>query len=617
MSILRIATVSLLLCAVSYAQENPLNINATVYTGFYSTSTKGEFNQSLKFVPIGARFEFDGFVMSPDLLSYSVQPELAAGPQASEAGMQGGNGVRLQFTLLRKRAFPLTFHYSNVQVQDVYFGSLSQLSGYQMNNRNKDLGINFELHPRKDLSFILDWGRGSVNSNSDLAQISDYVSTQNHRNVDVKFERPTYEVAGYAHHQQQESNILAPVQGLGPAGTLSQRVDQFQLSARKSLWRDSEIYSDAGTQSTSTLLLDFPIDLATRYANFNMRLFQRRRWKSSVRAGYSSNLSSQLLAQAVGSLAAPGAVVPGATVMLPFSRGLSHLTFNGTTNAQFTRDFGVYGTVERNAILSSDQSNPLNSSYTMATAGVNYSHKFDWATLSGQYGREFGLGSITGQSGTIQGQLFRANVVHTASNGMTYEFGVHGVEQSVHNAQPSSNHSLATDGSIGFRLKGDLNARLGGGWQNSLYSNAANQFRTNGYTTRASFDHPRYQVNFSLNDALSNSLPIYSQLLGLGPGAINLLPLSIIPSDYHAMSFGLHANPISRVEIAATWTHSRQHLDSILSNDFQLLNARVIYQFRKLQTELGYIRFNQVFAFYPTLNRSRFYVRVQRNLKLR
>ena len=147
------------------AQEKPLSVSTTVYTGYYTTETRGETNQSLQFVPFGAKFDITGFLLSPDLLSFSAQPEVSAGPQASEAGIGGGNGVRLEMTLLRKRAFPLTFRFSDVQVQDVYFGSLSQLSGYRSQNRYKDMGVTWEARPLgKELSVIFDWGTGSVDS---------------------------------------------------------------------------------------------------------------------------------------------------------------------------------------------------------------------------------------------------------------------------------------------------------------------------------------------------------------------------------------------------------------------------------------------------------------------
>jgi len=176
--------------------------------------------------------------------------------------------------------------------------------------------------------------------------------------------------------------------------------------------------------------------------------------------------------------------------------------------------------------------------------------------------------------------------------------------------------SLAADASVAFQVAGGIGARLGGGWQRSAFINSANEFRTNGYTVLASIEHPQYQFSVALNDSLSNSLPLYNDLLGLGPGAASLFGLQVIPSDYRALSFSAHANPLRKLELSATWTRSRQHLGGVLSNDFELLNAYVTYHFRRLQLESGYIRFKQTFALYPSTNRMRFYVRVQRTARI-
>src|SRR4029077_12673279 len=151
----------------------------TFSTGYYNTVTRGEANQSLSFVPIGARFDIGGYYLSPDLLSFSAQPELNLGPQASDAGFQGGNGIKLRFTLLRKSIAPLTFRYSNVQVEDAYFGSLSQISGYTLKNRTKDLGLTWELKPHGLPATTVDFGTGSVDSKSGTAGVSDYLSHGN------------------------------------------------------------------------------------------------------------------------------------------------------------------------------------------------------------------------------------------------------------------------------------------------------------------------------------------------------------------------------------------------------------------------------------------------------
>jgi hypothetical protein len=162
--------------ATVHSQDKPLTITGTFSSGYYVATTRGEAEQSTRIVPVEAKFEMSGYYLSPDLVTYWVQPQLNAGPQASDAGFQGGNGIQLRVTVLRKSIAPLTFRYSNIQVEDVYFGSLSQISGYTMKNRNRDLGVTWEFKPHGLPSTILDWGTGSVDSKSAVAGLSDYLS---------------------------------------------------------------------------------------------------------------------------------------------------------------------------------------------------------------------------------------------------------------------------------------------------------------------------------------------------------------------------------------------------------------------------------------------------------
>lgn len=598
------------------AQERPVSFEARIYTGYYDTRTRGEANQTLHTIPLGARFDLDGYFLSPDLVSFSFQPEVSAGPQATEAGIQGGNGVRLRVTFLRKRAFPLTFRYNNVQVQDIFFGGLTQLSGYRLRNRNKEIGLTWEVHPDKALSLVFDLGTGSADAKAEIPEIPDYKSHQRHINADGKYEKARWSLEGFAHVQDQTANLLTPIEGGTQAGNLIQSVEQYQGAVRRAFWRDSELYFDAGAQSTSSLLFALPIDLSTRYGAVNLRFAQRSRWKSSLRAGYSSNLASQLLAQSVGSLSGPGTIAPDATILLPFARTISNINFNGTTSLDLKGGFGIYGSFDGNDVLSASQNGPLNSSYLTGTAGVTFAHRSGWGSVSGQYGIDHGYGSITGQSGTIHGQTYRLGFQRGMAGGIIFDLGVHGANQRVDNAQPLSNDSFSLEGGLAFPVAAGSSLRLGGGWLESAFTSGGTELRSNGYTARLGLDHPKYQLSVSLNDMLSNSLPLYNPLLGnLALGAAFISPLQAIPSDYRALSFSLHANPLRKVEVAANWSHSRQHIDGLISNDFGLLNIYVKYHFRKLDIESGYARFNQIFAFYPSLYRERFYLRVERRLR--
>ena len=602
--------------------NKPLTIQGSFSSGFYSSYTRGGGNssQSIKFVPAGATFDINSYYMTPDLLDLWVQPELNAGPQASDAGFQGGNGVRMRVSMLRRGVFPVTFRYSNVQLEDVYFGSISQVSSYTLKNRNKDLGLTSEWKRAGLPTARIDWGVGSVNSQSGITTIPDYLSHTKHLNVDSKYVRWGWDFQGFAHHQQQTSDLFTPLGEGANASSLEQKIRQYQGSAKRSFLRDSELYIDAGNQSTANLLFDQPIDLTTRYASANLRLFQRRRWKTSLRAGYTSNIAGLLLTQLVGGLGSHGSIAPDTSVLLPFQNTISNLNLNALTSVDLSHGLGLYGSADRTAVLVARDSG-LRSTYFTTAGGITYAGKFRWGTLSGQYGREFGIGSVTGQTGTIEGQKYVVTVQHGDRDGLQFDFSIRGTDQSVRNAQPANDHSFAWDGSVARRVFGQFSARVGGGWQQGTFTNARNNFHTKGYTAHASMEHPRFQLNGSLNTSVGNSLQAYSQMLGgIGVESALLTPLQLIPSDLRGMTFSLHTNPTRKLELSALWTRSRQHLEGVVANDFRIIDVHLTYHFRRLQFEFGFFRSCQIFtsylATYPETQRGRLYFRVVRAAKI-
>lgn len=596
--------------------ESPIRIDTTVSSGYYNTYSRGEANQAVSFVPLGAKFDINGSFLSPDLMTYSLQPELNLGPQASEAGFQGGNGIRLRLLLLRKRFFPISFRYSNIQLEDVYYGSLSQVSAYSLKNRNRDLGINWEIAPHGLPHTTIDWGIGSSSSQSGNSIIPDYDSRSKHFNADSRYEHWGWNFQGFAHLQHFETQLFAPMNAGTYSSSLTQGLKQFQGSASRSLFSDSELNLTGGTQSTASILYDLPIDLTTRFASANLRLFQKRRWKTSLHSSYSSNFSSQLLSQVLAG-SGPGSIAPDQSILNTLQHQISNISVSGVTSLDLTHGFGIYGNFDRSSLIDANQLYPLSSSYFSTTAGVTYSQNYKWGRFSGQYGREFGHGSVTGQSGSIQGQSYMINAQRGKGNDLVIEGSVHGNDQTVVNLVPISSKSFATDGSISRGVVRNFRARIGGGYQWGTFQNGGSEFRSDGYTARAGVDHPRLQASISLNNSYGNSLPVYSQLIAnTGLDALLLAPVHVIPSDFRATSFNIHSNPIRKLEFSATYTHSRQHLDTILNNDFELLNAHATYHFRRVQLDSGYIRSRQIFIGYPETRRGRFYVRISRSARL-
>ncbi len=601
--------------------ERPLTISGTLSTGYYNAYTRGggNENQNISFSPVSGEFDIKGYYLTPDLIDYSIQPEFISGAEASDAGFEGGNGVRLRVSLLRRQVFPVTFRYSNVQLQDVYFGSLSQLSTYTRKNRNKDIGLTAELKQKGLPTATIDWGASSVDSQSGLVMVPDYNSHSNHLNVDCTYQRWGWDFRGFGGRQQQTSDLLTPVDGGIDTSSLRQKVLQYQSSAQRSFLQDSELYVDGGSQSTANLLLNQSIDLTTRYANANLRLFQRKRWKSSLHAGYTSNIAGLLLTRLVGGLGSSGSVAPDSSVLSPFQHTISYLNLNGLSTLDLSHGFGLYSSVDRTAVLAGNE-NSLSSKYLTTAGGVTYSGTYRWGSLSGQYGRSFGIGSVTGQTGRIEGQNYAVTAQPGKWDRMQLDISVRGTGQRVFNAQPGSDHSFASDGSVGIRLFGQFRTRLGGGWQQSTFVNSATDFRLKGYTAQAGIEHPRFQLNGSLNSNIGNSLQAFADLFsGIGVGSALLTPLHLVPSDFRGITATLHAIPLRRLEISVLWTRSLQHLEGVVANDFEIIDAYASFHFRRLEFRAGYFRSNQIYtsylAMYPETERGRYYIRVSRSVR--
>ncbi|MEQ1947345.1 MAG: hypothetical protein ABL995_09150 [Bryobacteraceae bacterium] len=602
------------------AQEQPLRITGTFSTGFYSSYTRDEVNQKIAFVPVGSVFNITGYYMTPDLVTFTAQPELNFGPQATEAGFQGGNGIRFNTTFLRRRAFPLTFRYTNVQLEDAYFGGLGQVSTYRLKNRYKDIGVNWELRPAKYPVFHFDWDKSSSNSVSGIDLIPDTHAHGNHVKLDSKYDYAGWTFGAFANHQNYQTELFAPLNPSASTYHLTQGVTQYQADAQRGIGKNSTLHMTAGAQQTSSELFQQPFDLNTKYANVNLLILPKRRWRGSLRAGYSSNLASQVLNQVLNGLGGtgPGAIAPDPSILSTLRQNISNANANGTTSVELAHGFGLYAQVDHNQVSATNrEAGPLHSSFSTGTAGVSYTKHLSWLSIAGQYGRDLGNGSVTGQSGTIRGQNYMLTLQHGTADRFQLDGTIHGSEQRVFNATGYTSKNFNAEGSVMRRVIGSLSGRVGGGWQTGEFRNASNSFQSDGYTARVSLEHPRLQVSAALNQGIGNSLPIYNQLFAGDPtGTILINPLAIIPSDYRGLNFSAHANPTRKIEVAATWTRSRQHLAGVLNNDFELLNVRATYHFRQLQFDAGYIRTNQIFAFYPQTQRGRFYIRISRSARL-
>ena len=600
----------------------PLTINGTFSTGYYNSFSRGGSNQDqrINFMPAGASFDINGYYLKPDLLNYSIQPELYAGAQASDAGFEGGNGIRMKVTALPKGLVPLTFRYSNVQLKDAYFGSLTQVSSYTLNNRNKDLGLTSGLNMAGLPAMTVDWGMNSVQSESFSPAIPDYASRSSHLNLNCADKHWGWDFQCFAGRQQQTSGLFTILgEGLN-SSPLSQKGTQFRGSARRTILGDAELYLDGGTQRMSNTVLGQPIDLTTRYASANLRLFQKKKWKTSLRVGYNSNISGLLMNQLIGGLDGSGSIAPDQNVFGRLQRTTSYLNLNGLTSVELPRGFGLYVNADRTAVYA-DRSRELSSNYFTTTSGITYARSFGWGSLSGEYAPSFGFGSVTGQAGKIIGQSYVVTAQPGKPDGLQFDLTVRGNTQTVRNELPTRDHSFASDVGVSFSLAGQFRAQLGGGWQRSAFSSQGSEFRSAGYTGRAGIEHSRFQFNATLNSSGGNSIQSYDQVLtGVASSSAFLMPLHLVPSDFRGVTISLHLIPIQRFEFSALYTRSMQHLEGIVANAFEIMDISATYRFRRLQFTAGYFRSTQTYsntlAIYPETERGRFYIRLSRSAKI-
>jgi hypothetical protein len=605
----------------SEQEKLPLKVDGILSTGYYRSFTQGGGNgdQRTSFVPAGAALNINGYYLNPDTLAYTVRTELNAGAQASDAGIEGGNGVRMTATAFRHGILPTTFRYSNVQLKDAYFGSLTQVSSYTQKNRNKDLGFTVGLRSAGLPTATVDWGTSSVRSQSYNWVLPDYVSQSSHLNLNCSDQRWGWDFQCFAERQHQTSDLYNPLSEGANSSVLRQRVTQYRASARRSFLSDFDLHVEGGNQYTANVILDRPIDLTTRYASVNLRMFQKRRWKTSIRAGYTSNIAGLVLTQLVGGLSGNGSIAPDASVLQPLQRTTSYFNLDGLTSVDLSHGFSLYGSMDRTALLTASDRD-LSSRYLTTAGGITFAHSYRWGSLSGQYGRSFGIGSITGQAGRIVGQNFALTAQPGKPDGLLFDFSMRGSNQTVRHDMVSVDRSISSDMGVGFPVWDRLRIRFGGGWQRSAFENQGNQFQSKGYTAQIGIEHPRFQLNGSLNSNVGNSFQTYSQLVsGIGVESTFLTPLRLVPSDLRGITLGMRVLPMRKLELTALFTRSIQHLEGVVANDFEVVDVYATFRFRLLQIAAGFFNSTQIYssylATYPETQRGRFYVRISRPVK--
>ncbi len=607
------------LCLAAYAQEKPASLTGALSTGFYSTTNRNPEPAKINFVPLSATLDWKGYLVHPDFLSYEIQPEGTLGPQATEAGFLGGNGVRASTTFLNGRSFPLTLFYNNIQREDVFFGSLTQLSGFRSFNRDRNYGLNWQWRKPLWPHLTFDAGSSRLSAEPHLALIPDYHTRTRHYTLNGEDDRWGWSFHGLLRRDRLDSDYINVFSPDRPTLNFDQHISESQVDALRPLWPGSQYSISAGVLKFINRFDGRPFDQTVRFVHNTLSFGERSRLRGNLRAGYSSNLLGTEIQQALNRLAGGGGSVTGAPEALLFSQirtRISSLETSGGLRYRVLSDWDVFGQLTNNRVRAPQTVLARGSEFLSGNAGVDFHHAFSWANVTSQYSHTLGRLVYSGLPGRLSGDSLSASAQHGAIERLQITGSFSGTRQVTRQIMQYRAASKTGDLTLAHRIHAaSLTLRAGAGLEQSYFRDDALKFNASGLTWHADAEHPMFQLSYSHNG--SNGTTLQGLLANpAGEAAASALLLGLPLRPLLSLNRGdilmARASPIRRMEFSFTRLRGRQRFDRQLINDYDQVDFRAAYRFRQLRFEAGYIRWDQSFALAIPFERSRLFFRVTR-----
>jgi hypothetical protein len=597
------------------AQEKPVTLTGVFSSGFYATDNRNGREARVTSIPFLVNLDLSGYVGHPGFISYRVQPQLSTGAQANEAGFIGGNGLSLSTTFLGRRSFPLTLTYSNVQREQVTYGSLTRISGLRSLSHERDFRLNWQVRepqlPR--LSFELGNSRDTLEPETPI--IPDYRSRSRHYVVGIQEHRWGWALDGSLRWDKFASDFANPLEPEFITTKLAQRSSHYQFTAQRPLGSRSQLVLSGGLLNSRNTWNDRPFDQDMRFVNALLTFGKRERWQGSLRGGYSTNqLGTEILAalrKLTGSRAS-GTPGPEVLVFVPLQTRVSSLAFSGNLRYQMHRDWSLFGSLSQDNVSTPNGSIAgAEANYLNGTGGVSFNRRFHWVTLTSQYSLNMGrLDYANIRDSRLLGHSFNLTAQHGTVEHLELTGSINASVQQVDQLLLLRSGNQSADFTLARRLAGVV-FRGGVGTQRSSFRDGGLDYDSEGLTFRGSVEHARVQLHYFRNVVDGNTL----QALLANPATSAVLlavPLRVILSSFRTETASLNTTPWRRLEANLSWTQGRQKFDSHVNNDFKQLDLRVGYSFRLLMFAVGYAHYEQSFLNLPGYMRKRFYVRVSR-----
>lgn len=604
------------------AQVRLTDLGGKVMTGYYSTRAEDLGGQEIHFVPLTFDLWTAGFLGHPDFLSFDVKPTLTFGPQATEAGFIGGNGVSAATEFLRRRSFPLRLFYNNLRREDVYYGGMSQVSGYRSMNHDVNYGANWDIRRSRWPQIALDWKRSSLTSKPQISYLPEFRTQTSQAGATVTDRRMGWELLATLRRDGIVTDFGYPSGDTISLSKIDQSNTQMEASAQRPVWGGGSLALTGANHKirSSSGGIQFEQDL--KILSAGLYTDGHRRLKTAMRANYLAGAVSRGYRDSVAAYASgrTGLLSPGAVLEALTSQNYSNLSLSADVRYSLFRNLEAYFTANEGRVWAPAHAAVMPEyDYLSGTAGLRFERRFSpWATVTGDaHGTKGRTIYRNAAPGRIQGAGYTARLQSGNPERIEGSVSFQEERQRVQQTVLASNQWTNRWGDVALTRKiaaWGLSITVGGGYQRSSYGAFGSEFRGEGYSLNGNFQHSLGQGSYSRFDSRGNTLSPLLAAVGGDGGAI-VAPGLLLPSldtIQKGQTLILRITPLRRLEASALFTHVYQEMNAAPLNEYRQILVTVGYRFRLLHFEAGYAEWEQSLLGAPKALRNRLYFRVAR-----
>jgi hypothetical protein len=582
------AILALALAAPAYAQmtrgETSFNLNGTVSAGYTDDYTN--LAGSDHSITGAGSADLFGSYFNPNFLSFDVQPFYnQSRVNSSFQSLTAASGVNASAKIFGGGDYPGSISYSTSFNSSGNF-NVPGLANYTTHGDNDVLAISWGVHkddlPSLDLSFS--------NASSNYSVYG--ANTRGDLHSETFSALSTYKIAGWnlnGGYQYNDSHTVTPEFLTGQAAeNTTAGANSFSFGAGHNLpWHGSFTAAatrlDIGTNLGDTSLYsdyNTSIDTVTSAVN----IAPRAHLNVGGNAYYTDNLEGTLYS----TLLTSGVAVPQNE-----GQTSSHdLSLTGYANYELPAEH-----LNLHAFMEHQQQTYLGVSF--ASDSYNGTATYSNTLLGGSFNGVLGLTrtSINTTNESLLGLNASANYTHQVGHwNVAGGFGYSQDAQTVLIAYTTSGYNYT--GSVGRRIRrrSYWGAYVSGA-KSQLSAQPGSATNSHSYTTTLSLS--RFSINGTYSDSTGNALLTTTGLVSTPVPLPAVNPADVVYYNGKSYSAGLGTHPVRGLTMSATFARAlsgTQSTSTSSSNNNEILNTMVTYNFRKLSFISGYSRLLQGFS---------------------